>query len=143
MGVLNVPEATVNALVDEPKVITANLSWRMVNNSWKLEARVLVVGTTQLLRLTGTCGVRNHSFCLLLNNFPIRRWDMKRRHKNPDNEPISGPHKHRFDEQQGDQWAYKPPDIHAGDVNEDFLAFLSECNIELKGDYQTIAGHHV
>lgn len=139
MAILGISTAEVDALVAEPKLISANVVWHPDVNGHKLEARVLVLSSSQLLRLTGKLGERNYSFCLLLNNFPIRRWCTKRRHTNPDKEIIRGPHKHRFDEEHGDNWAYQPNDLTPIDVNLDFAAFLEECNISLTGMYQAIA----
>lgn len=50
------------------------------------------------------------------------------------------PHKHRWDEILEDKvGAYIPSDIDPkSDINEQFLAFCKECNIELVGAYQPI-----
>ena len=139
MPIPNISTAEVETLVGEAKVITANLVWFTDGSAFRLEAMVLVVATNQVLRLTGVHGSRNYSFCLLFNNYPIRRWCTRNAHKNPDGEMLSGPHKHRFDEIDGDHWAYKPTDITPTDTNEDLFQFLKECNIEITGTYQAIA----
>lgn len=48
------------------------------------------------------------------------------------------PHKHIWDEVTEDKEIYIPEDIDPGtDVSTQFLAFCNECNIEIKGGYQT------
>jgi hypothetical protein len=47
---------------------------------------------------------------------------------------LNGPHKHRWDDVDQDNWAYVPDDIRT-DVQprEKLLDFLAECNVRLEG----------
>lgn len=65
------------------------------------------------------------------------RWDNSTPHTNPDGEVIDEPHKHYWDEEYEDRFAYPVDDIATDDVDQAFMDFLDECNIELQGSYQS------
>lgn len=133
------PPEQVNRIMEESKVIAANIAWRPDGRNYSLEARVLVPSLGELLRLVGRVGVRNHSFSLLYRNIPIRRFCTIRSHRNPDGQRIIQPHKHRYIEAAEElAWAYVPDDIRLGNINEEFQDFLGECNITLIGSYQSL-----
>ena len=73
---------------------------------------------------------------LLFANLPLRRLCDKKGHRNPppDGAVFAGFHKHRWDDQFDDQVAYIPDDIRIGDVNNELIDFLSECNIDFIGE---------
>ena len=48
---------------------------------------------------------------------------------------VTQPHKHLWDDEWEDKRVYIPDDIRFGDINEEFVDFLRECNIQLRGQY--------
>ena len=101
---------------------------------------VVALGTETgaVLRLTGWIGPRsNRSFSLLYNNYPIRKWTVHARTRAPDGSAIEGPHKHAWDDELFDEYAYVPDDIRVGEVWEEFDDFLKECNVVLLGGIQS------
>lgn len=126
----------------EPKIITANLSWRRDGRRYKLEANVLATESKTLLKLVANIGIKNRSTALLCRNIRIRGYCTSHNHINPLRIPIRSPHKHKYDEVWGDDEAYIPDDIAYGDVNNELLGFLEECNISLLGNYQSLLLTH-
>lgn len=125
-----------NDVLNEEKVISANLSWKQHGITYQLEAAVLIMRTRELLRLVGYVGIRNRSFALLYRNTPIRKYTVHARHRNPNSGQIlQEPHKHTWDDVWEDSIAYIPDDIRAGNPNVELLDFLSECNITLDSVY--------
>jgi hypothetical protein len=128
------------AVLKEPKVIAMNLAWQAQGRAYNLAATVLGTETGYTLSLRGYVGRRNHSFTLLFQNTPIRKWTVHDRHRDPVSKRIfREPHKHTWDDVWEDQRVYIPTDFPVGDPNRELLAFLKECNIELRGAYQTCA----
>lgn len=75
----------------------------------------------------------NYSFCLLYKNtIKIRRWDTS-----PNEFKIKTSHKHRWDG-ISDHETYLVNDICLNNVNEAFVDFLKECNIDFNGHYQIV-----
>jgi hypothetical protein len=131
-----VTEAEANELLEENKVIGANVSWRMDGNVSRLEATVLCIESERILSLRGFYGKKNRSFVLLCRNTPIRKYTVHASHKDPvTRQVVRQPHKHRWDDEWEDRRVYIPNDIRIGNHNEEFLDFLQECNIELRGSY--------
>jgi len=130
----------IATLLAEEKVITANLRWRPWGRGWRLEATVLALTSRKTLELRGFVGPANRSYALLLNSIDIRHLCLSpnARHTNRDGQRFDGLHKHRYDEAAGDSIdAYLPADItKPGDVNAEFLDFITECKIRLEGAYQ-------
>ena len=85
----------------------------------------------------GYVGLKNRSFALLFNNLPIRKYTAHDKHVNP-NTGGTVPHKHLWDDYWADKVAYVPDDIRVGDPNQEFIDFLAECNIELRGSYSEL-----
>ena len=133
-------KAEADAIVIESKVITNNITWRSVPCSsrprFQFETSVLVPTRNMLLKLYGRCGGSNYSFSLVCGGQPIRKLTKHARHRNPDQQFITGLHKHIWDEVNEDGYAYVPDDIHAEDVHQAFHDFLKECSIELRGAYK-------
>ena len=46
------------------------------------------------------------------------------------------PHKHKWTETYGDEWAYRVDDVPINDVEVALHAFLEECNITVTGNTQ-------
>ena len=131
-----VTEAEANQLLEEDKVIGANVTWRMDGNVCRLEATVLCIDSEQTLSLRGFYGKRNRSFALLYRNTPIRKYTVHASHKHPvTRRVVKQPHKHWWDDEWEDRRVYIPTDMRIGNLNEEFLDFLQECNIELRGNY--------
>ena len=132
-----VSEADAIEILEEPKVIAVNLGWRNDGRSYRLEAAVLALETRRSLRLVGTVGVKNRSFVLLYQNTTIRKYTVHDRHRDPvSREVVRQPHKHLWDDEWEDKRVYIPDDIRIGEPNEEFMDFLKECNIELRGSYK-------
>jgi len=117
------------------------LRWEFVNNAYRLETDVFVEGQTlpkATLKVKATMTARRYSFSLWYNNNQlIRRWDIKR-HVHVDGTVICGPHKHRWTEEHGERHVYPVNDVAENDVNQGLLDFLTECNINILGVYQTV-----
>ncbi len=129
-------EAVANELLEENKVIGANVSWRMDGHVSRLEATVLCIASERTLSLRGFYGKKNRSFVLLYRNTPIRKYTVHASHKDPvTRQVVRQPHKHWWDDEWEDRRVYIPNDIRIGNLNEEFLDFLQECNIELRGSY--------
>ncbi len=131
-----ITEDEANRLLEEEKVIWANLSWKNDGGSFRLEAKVLCLESEEILSLRGTIGRKNQSFVLLCQNTPIRKYTVHDYHRDPvTGERIREPHKHRWDDEWEDKLAYIPDDIRIGNPNEELVDFLQECNISLRGFY--------
>ena len=131
-----VTAAEAVAIMEEPKIIAVNFTWRRQRRSYQLEATVMAMESQQTLRLCGYIGRKNRSFALLYQNTPIRKYTVHDRHRDPVTmEIIRQPHKHRWDDEWEDKRVYIPDDIRIGDPNIELIDFLKECNIELRGTY--------
>ena len=51
---------------------------------------------------------------------------------------IYGPHKHIWDDDYEDEYAYVPNDIVVGNPNVELRDFLRECNVEVMGTMQAV-----
>ena len=128
--------AEADAILASPKVIAANIAWRLFRPIYRLEATVLVLETNEFCYLKGTVGRTNRSLVILYKNFPIRKWTVHSHHRDPVTRVVvREPHKHRWDDLYKDRRVYIPDDIRVGDVNDELLDFLNECNITLRGNY--------
>lgn len=126
-------------LVRAHKIVSALLRWKPEGQyRWKLEATVLAVEQNELLKLCGVVGKRNHSFVLLYQNYPLRKYTKHLQHRDSKTgQLVKEPHKHIWDETVGDTEVYVPNDINPeDDIDDQFMAFCAECNIELTGGYQ-------
>ena len=131
-----VTEAATQTILKEQKVIGANLSWTADGVFHRLEAKVLCLESEEILTLKGTWGKTNRSFVLLYKNTPIRKYTVHAYHRDPETrEMVRQPHKHTWDEEYQDRRVYIPDDIRIGNLNEELMDFLEECNIELRGTY--------
>ena len=96
-----VTAAEATAILQEDKVIAVNLAWTRHRRGLRLEATVMALESKQVLTLHGYIGRKNHSFALLYQNSPIRKYTVHDRHRDPvTREIVRGPHKHGWD----DQW---------------------------------------
>lgn len=100
----------------------------------------MAVESGELFRLVGYVGRRNFSFVLLYQNYPIRKYTKHQQHfDTKTGKLIKVPHKHHWDAIKRDSEVFIPEDINPkDDINEQFLAFCRECNIELLGGYQAM-----
>ena len=134
-----VTESEASRVLEELKVIGANLSWQNDGETLRLEATVLCLASQEVLKLRGFVGRTNRSFALLYRNAPIRKYTVHASHTDPVTRArITGPHKHTWDDEWEDKRVYVPSDIRIGDPNEELLDFLKECNIELWGAYTQV-----
>lgn len=136
-----VTAAEAEAILAKPKIIAANNSWRRYSPNYRIEATVLILDTNEICSLRGQVGRSNRSLALLYNNTPIRKWTVHHQHRNPvTREIVREPHKHTWDDVYEDKIIYIPDDIRVGDVNDELLDFLNECNITLRGRYLPFTG---
>lgn len=128
----------VDLLCSTPKVIQENIEWRSQNNGQRLTARVLAPAISAQLELRGFIGKTKHSFSLLYEKVPIRRYCYSwTAHTNSNGDRITEPHKHIWSTEHDDQDAYVPTDIDpTKDVNEQLFSFMREVNIFLEAFYQ-------
>mgnify|MGYP000854140164 CR=1 FL=1 len=124
-------------IIKAEKVVSSSISWRSENpTSWRLEARALIRDTKEFVSIRGYIGSSNYSFVLLFNNIPIRKFTKHCRHQ-WNGQTFTQPHKHVWDETTEDREVYIPLDIDPkDDINNQFISFCNECNINIKGGYQ-------
>ena len=132
-----VTAAQAQAILDQSKVIAANLAWRQERGGYRLKVQVLAEESGESLALHGYIGIQNRSFALIYRTKPIRKYTVHPFHVDPvTRERITQPHKHTWDDVYEDDRVYLPDDIRIGDPNDELLDFLQECNITLLGSYQ-------
>lgn len=131
-----VSKERIDELYDADKVIQENWVWERNGSSLTGEATVRCVGEGIDLTLKGWQR-RNYGFCLLFKSTKVvRRWDDSI-HTNPDGKVIRGSHKHFWHPEYEDNMAYPVNDVATDDVDDAFMDFLDECNIELRGKYHS------
>jgi hypothetical protein len=131
-------KSEADELVNAKKIVTASVSWSLERGSWRLEVKAIEPNNQTIFRLVGVIGKTNHSFSLLYKNYSIRRFTKHSIHKFKDT-IVTEPHKHVWDEKNGSSIVYIPSDINPNNnINEQFLAFCNECNIEILGSYQPV-----
>ena len=80
-----VTESEASRVLEELKVIGANLSWQNDGETLRLEATVLCLASQEVLKLRGFVGRTNRSFALLYRNAPIRKYTVHASHTDPSN----------------------------------------------------------
>ena len=126
-------------LISIPKIVSAQVTWKTLSKSYRLEVNAAAVGREEVFKLRGFIGKTNHSFVLLYNNYPIRKFTKHAPHT-IGKTIYYEPHKHVWDGKTENMEAYIPDDIDPNDnLNKQFLDFCDECNIEIMGEYQHIA----
>ena len=125
-----------NRLLQAPKVVSAAIRWTCgPAGVWRLKVAVGVLDGPEVLDLRGYVA-RNHSFALLLDNVPVRRFTKHAVHRTLER-VYTEPHKHVFAGEEEPEAVYVPADIDpTADINDQFLSFCAECNIALVGTYQ-------
>jgi len=121
----------------EPKfVLGKELIWRRKEGEGSAKLNVKVFRHNgEELSLRGTLRHR-YSFALLYKGIiVIRQWDTAR-HRDPADVIFTGPHKHPRKDKGSIAWAYYVDDIPTDNVKKALHAFLKECNITVKGEYQ-------
>ncbi|WP_435078391.1 DUF6978 family protein [Halococcus sp. AFM35] len=127
-------KAEVDRMADMEKVIEEDWEWGQRGPNLEAEATVYCIDEEFNLLMKGWMR-ESYGFTLLYRGSKIvRRWDDSI-HTNPNGERLEGSHKHYWDGQHEDRFAYKVDDIATDDVDEAFMDFLNECNIELRGNY--------
>lgn len=127
-------------LLQAQKVVTAKLKWKPAGKGWRLQAKVLALEIKETFEIRGVSGKTNYSFILLYRNYPIRKYTVHGPHKIGAT-IFSEPHKHVWDGETENREAYIPPDIDPkADINDQFLSFCNECNINILGEYQYFSG---
>lgn len=125
-------------LIKARKIVSASVTWKSFLGNWRLEATALEPKSNTILRITGYIGKHNYSFCLLHRNYAIRKYTKHDKHRFK-GKVFREPHKHKWSEINDDSEVYVPTDIDPqANINNQFLAFCRECNIELKGSYQPV-----
>lgn len=134
-------EFEMDAIISAGKSITANkIEFRPVSGRkhyYKMKVPVVFDGPYRI-DLIGNYNVRLgvYSFSLLCNSISrIRCLDVGPPHYNPDKALIPSPHKHKWTDKFGDEWAYCPNDITLdGGITTNLREFLAECNIAFNGE---------
>jgi hypothetical protein len=134
------------ALFHAPKTVVSNIEWRASGpETFLFAAKVLCPKEGVVLDLNGYwCHnrfrkERHWGFSLKLGGYCIRSYDMAKRHKNPQNGVVHGPHKHKFKSSKILRFAYKPdPAINDTDPNRSLMDFLTEASVELPTNYQAL-----
>lgn len=130
-----VSKAEIDRIYDMEKVIEEDWDWEKRGEHYQGEVTVYCIDSDITLTLKAWKR-RSYGFCLLYKNSKVvRRWDDSSPHYNPDGEKITGPHKHYWDEEHEDKFAYEVDDVTTSNVDKAFMDFLDECNIEHRGAY--------
>jgi len=127
-----------------PKYLASRIVWKQIGSLKCLFLAKVLTEDGMGLDLSGYWvknGRHNHStwgFSLTYFGDCVRSYDMAVYHKNPGGGgKIRGPHKHKFSSSKIDRFAYKPdPPISEDNPNAALLDFLTEANIDLRGEYQ-------
>jgi hypothetical protein len=129
-----------DALSRTPKIVRDAIIWEALDeHRHRFTVRVYAPEMKVVLELVGNIGRTNNSFALLYRKYPIRRLDLRGRHKSPDGRLFNGHHKHIWDETHEDRFCYTPEDIDPeDDIDAVLFAFLEEENIQFEGSYQGI-----
>lgn len=129
-----VSKERIDELYRAPKVIEEDWTWEINGPNHTGEATVRCLGIDASLKLRAWKR-RRYGFCLLYKATKVvRRWD-DGRHTNPDGQTIEGSHKHYWHPQHEDSFAYPVDDVATDDVDQAFIDFLDECNIDHRGRY--------
>lgn len=131
-----VTKSRIDEIYQMEKVIEEDWSWERRGSNHVGEATVYCMNEDVTLVLKAWKR-ESYGFCLLYKSSKVvRRWDNSTPHTNPDGKVINEPHKHYWDEEYEDKFAYAVDDVATDNVDQAFWDFLDECNIELKGSYQ-------
>ncbi len=143
---MQLSENDIDELIHNGKLtITKNIKWKSKSGQLFLEFRVPVEnyfrGNSLNLQLVGTKSslTMNYTFALTLDyTVRIRGLCPYKNHinRNSVREKIDAPHKHKWNDQCQDAFAYKPFDItNVNDIQGTFWEFLKECNIVYEGTF--------
>ena len=118
------------------KTIGEPVKWRLHQKKlqrYRFSVRVIGHESTQLLTLVGTASPSKWSFVLLgPSDVRLRKISTPHPgHFNCDGEESGPKHKHYWTEEHEDRCTYEPDDIRWDNLNEAFIDFTRECNIEL------------
>jgi hypothetical protein len=142
-----ISEQRANELSDTPKIIDEDWAWEYKEQKDKYEAKASVkcIKENTTLKLVGWINSRmSYSYSLIhRGSVPIRRWGDHPGHKNPDNSPVDGPHKHQWREDIGTGYAYATDDVSTSSVDEAFFDFCDEESIEFNGTHYRFQNSHI
>lgn len=128
-----ISEEEAEELHKAPKVIYEPIDLEYDGQKHRFEVPVHCRHRDDRLRLVGWANRRGYSFSLLYHNaIMIRRFGFHPGHENPDDEEISGPHKHEYREGYEDEWAYEVDDVTTNDLVQGIKDFCDEESIELE-----------
>jgi hypothetical protein len=128
-------------LYTNTKELAEDWAWERNENNrdrMKGDAQVIDQETGTRLTLKASSWRKGHSFALLWNNIPIRRFDFTD-HPDPDTGDPMGPHKHRPQTLDWDlPLVYPVDDVTTSDPHEALIDFMEESRIEY--GHRTVAG---
>lgn len=113
-----VTKAEIDRIYAMEKVIEEDWDWEERGSNIVGEATVYCLNEDITLVLKAWKR-QNYGFCLLYKGSKIvRRWDSSTPHINPDGGTIEQPHKHYWDENHEDKFAYPVDDIATNDLDQ-------------------------
>lgn len=137
-------ESEVDKIRNSPKDIIEDINWVPVGSYYKCELNVrneLKVDLKLFINVNSKVPAL-YSFSLILNNcYRIAGLDVNESHSNKHTDRAkwkNETHKHRWTDTCRDSWAYTPPDIVISSLEDAFLAFCKECNIEFRGNFRAL-----
>ncbi|MCD6391623.1 MAG: hypothetical protein J7L92_06520 [Dehalococcoidia bacterium] len=130
------------------KVITADVVWtRKHNKSWATSVLPVENDLKYKLEVILTASIEEpskFSFTLLLNgNYRIRGLDINGSHYNKcsgQQRWVGQTHKHTWQDSCPGGHAYTPIEIDGTGINETFVQFCRECNIDFRGNFKVLTG---
>ena len=137
MSSFELSEEEANTIVEEQKGMVDEDVLRWSDNGGTLTVKFHVQTTDGVvLSVRGWVNKKskNYGFALLFREkIPIRRWDMRKGHKDPiTRQKSSGPHKHFHNPDYEDSRSYDTNDISTTDARDALIAFLRECNVSFE-----------
>lgn len=141
-------EDEVGELIACQKRLTGHVVWTPVEKNshvFNLDDMDILNPVNLPITIAGTYNAKIRGITLKLmydGSQRIKCLCVGRTHKDPETRQRVGrthmQHKHTWTDRYSDQWVYEPDDITPGaSLDTVFLEFLSECNIEFEGAFET------
>jgi hypothetical protein len=148
MAILPITESDCDRVLAAPKQITASIKWdQKSNKSWARSVLPVESDLKSKLEVILTVNIEEpskFSFTLLMSGiYRIRSLDIKGSHHNKcsDQKRWDGQmHKHSWKDSCPDGHAYTPTDITNTGLENSFIQFCKECNIDFRGNFNPLPG---
>jgi hypothetical protein len=134
-------ENEVEAVMATAKEVKESVTWRDKHHPDWMESQLVVshagVGQMKLI-LSLSKDQRKATFSVNYRGERVRSLDIGGDHMNPAPDLtrfVREIHKHKYTEEFGSSWAYRPTDITTCEPEQAFREFCSECKIDFTGNW--------